>query len=784
MIVAIDGPAGTGKSTIAKLVAEHLGFLHVNSGSFYRAIAVWALEHAINHNDTESLIASLQTITINYTQQNVLLNGKDITEQLHTDEVDAIVAQISAIKEIRLFVNEQLRSLARHHNIVMEGRDITTVVFPNAEVKIYLDASPEARALRRYNQGTSAMSIDEIKGSIIARDTIDKNKTFGNLAIAPDAIYIDTSYLTIDEVYEKVYNKIQLQGKHMDKEVVMNDSNPSEETIQTQLQEAYLRNLDTIEEGTLVEGKVVQVTNDSVFVDVGTKSEGRIDIKEFTSAPNIGDSVTVLLLKKESRNGESIVSKQKADEKLYWKAFTDAHKTHKTVHGTVTSEIKGGYEVDLGYGLKGFLPVSKASAAKEELEHLVGTKSQFYIERLYSDRRVNIVLNRKKWLEEQNEKNKADFFATVKEGDTVKGVVKSYTSFGAFIDLGGFDGLLHINDMSWGHVTRPKDFVKKGQTIEVKVIKLDPVEGRINLSLKHFTQDPWESFENKYHLHDIVKGKVTKFTDYGAFIELEEGIEGLAHISEFSWVKRLKKPQEMLKLGDIVSCKILGYDLDQQKVSLSLKEVQKNPWETIEERYPEGKIITGKVVKLTNAGAFVNLEEGIDGFLPYEELSWTAKGKTSANALQVNQEIQAVITESNAEQQNIRLSVRKMTENPWDNLAKAYKVSSIIEGTVSSITDFGAFIKVQGDIEGLLHKSNLVHEENETADEALKKLEIGSKVTVAIIELYPQKQKLALSMKDLAKQQQQAELSRFMEDSGTNSDSYTLGDLLKGKGGK
>ncbi|HGJ63801.1 TPA: 30S ribosomal protein S1 [bacterium] len=784
MIVAIDGPAGTGKSTIAKLIAERLGFLHVNSGNFYRAVAVWALEHGIHYSDTEKLIDSLKNISITYTQNNVLLNGRDITEQLHTDAVDAIVAQISAIKEIRLFVNEQLRALAQNHDIVMEGRDITTVVFPNAEVKLYLDASPEARALRRYNQGTSNMSIDEIKASIIARDTIDKNKAFGSLAIAPEVIYIDTSYLTIDEVYEKVYNKIQLQGKHMDKEVVMNDSNPSEENIQTQLQEAYLRNLDTVEEGTLVEGKVVQVTNDSVFVDVGTKSEGRIDIKEFTTIPNIGNTVTVLLLKKESRNGESIISKQKADEKLYWKAFTDAYKNHKTVEGTITSEIKGGYEVDLGYGLKGFLPVSKAYVSKEELEHLLGTKSQFYIERLYSDRRVNIVLNRKKWLEEQNEKNKANFFATIKEGDVIKGIVKSYTSFGAFIDLGGFDGLLHINDMSWGHVTRPKDFVKKGQTIEVKVIKLDPAEGRINLSLKHFTPDPWENFENKYHLHDIVKGKVTKFTDYGAFIELEEGVEGLAHISEFSWVKRVKKPQEMLKLGDVVSCKILGYDLDQQKVSLSLKEVQENPWETIEERYPEGKTITGKVVKLTNAGAFVNLEEGIDGFLPYDELSWTSKGKATSSTLHVNQEIQAIVTESNAEQQNIRLSVRKMSVNPWENLAKAYKVGSIIEGTISSITDFGAFVKVQGDIEGLLHKSNLVLQENESADEALKKLEPGTKITAAIIELYPQKQKLALSMKDLAKQQQQAELSKFMEDSGANSDSYTLGDLLKGKGGK
>ena len=784
MIVAIDGPAGTGKSTIAEMVAKQLGFLHVNSGNFYRAIACWNLDNGVAHTETQKILASRSQITISYDADKMFLNNIDITDRLHNDAVDAIVAQISAIPEIRSFVNEKLRDISKNHDLVMEGRDITTVVFPNAEIKIYLDASAESRAKRRFYQGTSQLSLEEIQTSIQKRDEIDKNKTVGSLKIAPDAYYIDTSYLTIDEVYEKVYNKIQSQGKAMDKEVVMNDSNPSEGTIQTQLQEEYLKSLDTVTEGTLVEGKVVQVTNDSIFVDVGTKSEGRIDIKEFATAPAIGDTVTVLLLKKESRNGESIISKQKADEKLYWKTFTDAFKNHETVDGTIVNEIKGGYEVDLGYGLKGFLPVSKAYCAKDEAESLKNLKSKFYIERLYSDRRVNIVLNRRKWLEEQNEKNKTAFFATVKEGDVVTGIVKSFTSFGAFIDLGGFDGLLHINDMSWAHVSRPKDFVKKGQSIEVKVVKLNSEEGRINLSLKHFSSDPWESFESKYHLHDVISGKVTKFTDYGAFIEIEEGIEGLAHISEFSWVKRVKKPSEMLKIGDVVTCKILGYDLDQQKVSLSLREVQTNPWDNIEETYPEGKIVEGKVVKLTNAGAFVALEEGIDGFLPFDELSWTAKGKNSSSALEVEQTVQAIITESSVSERNIRLSVKKMSENPWENLSKAYKIGAIIEGTISSITDFGAFVKVQGDIEGLLHKSNLVLQDNESQEDALKKLTPGTTIKAAVLELIPQRQKLALSMKDLAKQQQQAELSKFMDDSASDSDGYTLGDLLKNKGGK
>lgn len=336
--------------------------------------------------------------------------------------------------------------------------------------------------------------------------------------------------------------------------------------------------------------------------------------------------VTVVLMKKETRSGETYVSKAKADEKVHWRNIQNAHKNHETIEGIIEKEIKGGFEVSLGYGLRAFLPVSKADVQRvEKGDYLIKVKSKFYIERLYSEKRVNIVVNRREFLEEEIKVRRDAFFSTVKIGDTVKGAVKSFTSFGAFIDLGGFDGLLHINDMSWGHVTKPKDFVKKGQEIELKVIKIDPEEGRINLSLKHFGQDPWETFEERYHLDAVVNGTVTKLTDYGAFIELEDGIEGLAHISEFSWVKRVKRPDEMLKVGDSVECMILGYDLDQQKVSLGLRQVHENPWTTIDNRYPVGMRLTKKVVKITASGAFVELEDGIDGFLPAEELSWTRR---------------------------------------------------------------------------------------------------------------------------------------------------------------
>ncbi|SLM09888.1 30S ribosomal protein S1 [uncultured spirochete] len=566
------------------------------------------------------------------------------------------------------------------------------------------------------------------------------------------------------------------------KEVEMDVTEPSRDDIQTQLQEQYLKSLEGLEEGDLIDGKVVQVAGDTVFIDVGYKSEGKLSLEEFgDNPPKAGDIVKVILIRKETHSGDIVISKKKADEKLFWKSIANAFKDHLPVEGTITKEVKGGFEVNLGHGLTGFLPLSKADIQRlEKGSELVGTQAKFYLERLYSDKKINIILNRRKLMEEEIEQHRASFFQNTQIGDTVKGIVKSFTSFGAFIDLGGFDGLLHINDMSWGHVTRPKDFVRKGQEIELKVIRLDPEEKRINLSLKHFTPDPWNSFEEKYHVGDVVKGKVTKLTDYGAFIEIEEGIEGLAHISEFSWVKKVRKPEDMLKAGDIVDCMILGYDIPAGKVSLGLKQVQPNPWDTIDERYPAGTRLKRKIVKVTNAGAFVELEEGIDGFLHIDDYSWTQKIKNPSSVLHEGDEIEVIVLESNAEDRNVRLGVKQLSEDPWRSFAKTYKFGAIVEGTVSSVTDFGVFVKVPGEIEGLIKKQDLVSDRSESYDDALKKYQPGMQVKAVVIDLNPDRQKLGLSVKDLIQKQQREEISRFIqEDEGEAG--YTLGDLLKAK---
>jgi small subunit ribosomal protein S1 len=558
------------------------------------------------------------------------------------------------------------------------------------------------------------------------------------------------------------------------------DTNPGD--IQSQLQEEYLKSLEQLEEGQLIDGHIIQVTPEQVFVDVGYKSEGKIPLSEFSTVPQVGDPVSVILVAKENKHGEVIVSKQKADVKLFWKNLRQAFQDHTPVEGTIERHVKGGFDVNLGAQVRAFLPISQSDSQRvDKPEKFIGLTSQMYVERLYSDGKVNIVVNRRKWLEEETLRKQNEFFENTPIGADRTGVVKSFTSFGAFIDLGGFDGLLHINDMSWGHVTRPKDFVKKGQEITVKVIRIDPEEKRINLSLKHFTDDPWMHFEDKYHVNDIVSGRVTKLTDFGAFIELEEGIEGLAHISEFSWVKKIHSPGDLLSIGDEVECMILGYDLQAGRVSLGLKQVSDNPWNSISEKYPVGTRLTRRVVKVTAAGAFIELEEGIDGFLHAEDISWTKKIKHPGSELAVDQEVEVMVIGLDRNNRNIKLGIKQLSEDPWQNFAAAYKVGARVEGEVSSVTDFGIFVKVPGGIEGLIHKTNLPENREESPEDALKRYHTGDKITAVVLELQPEKQKASFSVRDYQKKVHQDEISRYMAAEESGDSTVTLGDLLKSK---
>lgn len=537
----------------------------------------------------------------------------------------------------------------------------------------------------------------------------------------------------------------------------------------------YLKSFAGIEDGQIVTGTVVQVNNDYVLVDVGYKSEGRVPTNEFIELPQLGDKVNVTIIKKEGIGGQVIVSKKKAEAKERTEELKAAADDKTPVLGKFVKVIKGGYEIDLGADYKGFCPLSKADVNRvEDPNTLIGKTDYFIVDKFHAGQRLKSVVSRREYLEKKIKENKDQFFKTVQIGDVVEGEVKSFTSFGAFIDLGGFDGLLHINDMSWGHVTRPKDFVKKGQIVQLRLINIDPETQKINLSLKHMEADPWTTFEERYQVGDVITKPVTKITTFGVFIEIEPGIEGLAHVSELSWTKKITNPKDIVNIGDVVSAKILGYDLDKKRVSLGLKQLQENPWDTIAERYPVGKVLQAPVVKVTNAGAFLELEDGIDGFLHSDDVSWTKRIKNMDSFCKAGDVLEVCISKVEPEFKRIRLSIKALEGNPWQALKKDYPKFSTITGTVSSVTDFGVFVKVIGGIEGLISKFNLVGPDEEYKDEILEsyKEKIGQPITAMVVDINTQTQKLNLSIKEMVRRSQESEMAKYMADDEVEEDTY------------
>jgi len=785
MEIAIDGPAGAGKSTVAKIVAEKTGFFYLNSGSFYRAVTWAVLDRGIEPEDPEQVVKLAENAVFTMETDGLHLDGQRVEDLIRSDAVDRRVSRLSAIPRVREIVNEKLRAIAKGRNVVADGRDIGTVVFPEAAVKVYLDADVKTRAQRRFHQGVSGLSLEEVRKSIEERDLQDKEKPVGSLKKAHGALYIDTSGLTIEQVCERVVGailkKAHESGRHTPVMSTEDKKNLTPGPENNQLQEQYVQSFQPIEEGQMIPGRVVEISSDYVYVDVGYKSEGKIPTNEFEKPPAIGESVYVILIRKEGKEGQVIVSKRKADEKIFWKDLRKAFDEHAPVEGTILRRIKGGFEVDLGNEIHAFLPQSKVDVKRApESADFAGVHSSFYIDRLYAKGKTNIVVDRRQWMEEDIKKRRDAFFQNVKIGDVVEGIVKSFTSFGAFVDLGGFDGLLHINDMSWGHVTRPKDFVKLGESIHLKVIRLEPEESRINLSLKHFTEDPWNHFEEKYHIGDVVKGRVTKLTDFGAFIEIEEGIEGLAHISELSWVKKVKHPREIVKPGDVVETKILNYDIQQGKLSLGLKQVLPNPWDEIDQHFPVGMRMKRTVKNLSPSALFFEVEEGIDGILHVDDISWTKKYRNAASFAKPGDEIEFMILAIDREKQKIQLGVKQLSEDPWESLARAYPRGSIIDGEITSITEFGFFVKVQGGIEGLIHKSNMVDPAVEAVETLIARYKAGDPIKSVVVEVSPSKQKLSLSLRDFVKRQQKEEIEKYIQDD-SREEKVSVADLIKEK---
>jgi small subunit ribosomal protein S1 len=531
------------------------------------------------------------------------------------------------------------------------------------------------------------------------------------------------------------------------------------------LEEAYDHSLKAFSEGEIVKGTVMSVDREEVMVDIGFKSEGYIPVSEFEinadgmPSVNPGDEIDVYIVRREDANGQLILSKEIADQKLVWDDITKAYEEERPVKGKVVQRIKGGLQVNVGK-LRAFLPASQIELRPvQDFDQYIGQTIDAKVVKL-SKRRRNIVLSRRVILEDELSARKKLLLEELQSGDIRPGVVKSLTTFGAFVDLGGIDGLLHKTDMSWRRVNNPSEVVSVGDTLEVMILSIDRETEKVSLGLKQKRSDPWENIEQKYPIASIVKGRVVSIVNYGAFLELEEGVEGLIHISEMSWTRRNVAPSKIVSKDQIVEAIVLDIDKENQKLSLGLKQMYANPWELLETKYPVGTRIRGRVRNLTDFGAFVEIEEGIDGLIHVSDLSWLKRVVNPREILKEGDEVEVMVLSIDPSAQKISLGLKQIEPDPWLQVPERYKVGSVVRGKIVNLTSFGAFAQLEDGIEGLIHISELASHRVEKPEEIVS---VGDELDLKVIHLEPTERRIGLSLKAAREEQERAAVAQYQQ---------------------
>ena len=566
-----------------------------------------------------------------------------------------------------------------------------------------------------------------------------------------------------DGVQEKAAPPVIEEPQDLDRETMM---------------EAYNDSFQRISEGDVVKGAVLKVTAANVVVDVGFKSEGLIALREFLDEDgNVqvkpGDKVDVLLERTEDRSGYVIVSRQKAERMKVWDSIEEAYQDQSIITGRVLERIKGGLAVDVG--LRAFLPGSQVDLHPiRNLDSWCGQELRMRVIKV-NKRRGNIVLSRKAVLEEEYFKLKEETLKSVEEGKIVTGTVKNITDYGAFVDLGGIDGLLHITDMSWGRVNHPGDLFNVGDDVNVKILKFDRFEEKVSLGYKQLTEDPWLTAVERYPSRGQVKARVVSLTDYGAFVELEEGIEGLIHISEMTWNKRIKHPSKLLSVGDDVDAVVLDIDAEARRISLGMKQMEPNPWDSIEEKYAMNSIVTGTVRNLTDFGAFVEVEEGIEGLVHISDLSWTRKVKHPSEVLQKGEEVSAVVLNMDAENQRLSLGIKQLEPDKWEEFFSQHQIGDVVQGRIVRLTNFGAFVELTEGVEGLCHVSELSEAH---IDNPENHFEVDQTLQLKIIKMNLLERKVGLSVKALKEDSEREESWAYTPEVATTSIGEIAGEQL------
>ena len=542
------------------------------------------------------------------------------------------------------------------------------------------------------------------------------------------------------------------------------------------MSELYEESLRRVQEGEVVKGRIVSITKDYVMVDIGYKSEGQIPIHEFTTpegevTAKVGEDVEALMESREDEEGALMLSKNKASKIKVWEEVGSAYNDDGEVEGTIVAKVKGGLSVDLG-GIIAFLPGSQVDLAPmRHTDHLIGQRHTFKVLK-FNRKRRNVVLSRRALLETERNEAKTTLLSSLEEGKIVEGVVKNITDYGIFVDLGGLDGLLHITDLSYGRVRHPADLFKVGDTISVKVLSFDLEKERISLGLKQLTPDPWSVVDEKFPLLSRVTGSVVSLTDYGAFVELEPGVEGLIHISEMSWTRKVRHPSQVLSVGDVVEATVLEVEPQRKRISLSLKQVEPNPWEVIGEKYPVGSVIEGKIKNITDFGIFIGIDEGIDGLVHISDISWTKRFKHPSELFKKGQVIQAKVLYIDKDNERFSLSIKDLADNPWQTIDQRFPVNSVVSGPITNITDFGLFVEVEEGIEGLIHISEQSRDKQKMAA-----LQVGDIIRAKVIHASSTERRIGLSIRKMESDEEQSHYRDYLH-SRTEATS-NLGDILR-----
>lgn len=791
-IITIDGPSGAGKSTVAKLIADKLGFKYLDTGAMYRAVTLYMIENQVDIKNEEEVINALNKLNIGFdSNYRIYLDSQDITEDIRKEKVVKFVSEVSAISSVRRKMVDLQRDIAKEGNYILDGRDAGSVVFPNADYKFYLDASLEERAKRRYKEELSKevdISFEAVKESIKKRDKYDSNRKDSPLVVPENAIIIDTTNMTIDEVAEEITD-IFLNKKTIsifdinsdnlrNREGIMEDNNLSNEQERNEFLKAVEEfgegdNNNSYKVGNIVKGKIEKFDDSDVFINLNYKVEGKINRSEFEREPYIGEELEALIDSVDNDNGYFILSKAKLDKIRAQFVIEDAIKNNKSVKGIVKEVIKGGFNISI-MGYQAFCPFSQIEINKgiKDEEH-IGKEYDFII---IKKKGKDIVVSRRAYQEEKQNSNIETFLNNLKEGDIINGKVKNIERYGAFIGITeGLDGFLYRENMSWAKIINPKDIITRGEEKAFKVLSIDREKHRVDLGLKQLENDSWVQFIEEYHVGDIIKGEVTNIKKFGAFVKVYDDVEGLIHISDLSWNSHVNSPSDFVKKGAYLECKILAIDVPERKLTLGLKQAQENPWDTVSRDFPVKSIVKCKPKRILKNFAVFELPNGLEGICDIGDFDWINSIVNIKDYIKENEDIDMVILSIDRDKQRIRLSHKHLKESPWRVFEKEHPVGSVVDGIVKAIVESGAVVSLENNLEGFMHISQIDLPKGANLEEALK---IGETYPFVVREVNQGKHRISLSRKDYMEAQTKKETQNYISKEEPTSLTYNPFDNI------